>query len=222
MRRYTQNKSSSPPSTPPFSPEDQEIIARRLKEVNELISAFRALGYRNHPLSGQLFKPEPVKLQQTEIDAKLMLVGEGSYFFLDVGEDRSANELIKSLRGRWDVRRRCWSLPLSSLSDIRKCFKVREEKVEAESKGKGVDAQRESGKIVQKEVGDHYMISGDTKPHRDVWKALGGIWHPDLCCWAIKKENGKKLAAALSSLKAEGEVKEVKVVKEDESGSEEE
>lgn len=193
---------------PKYTKEQEEKIHQRLDEVNEMISHFRAIGYRTDIKTGFLYKPEPVAIVQTNAAARILFTEKGAGFFLIVST-RDHNELIKQLGGKWNPIRKGWIFPLSKLEKIRECFNIT-----SEDKPKVASVDFVEGVVIISTMGDFISIKGDTKPLKDVFKSNGFKWNPMETMWVYKDEKDitsmkKKIISELEALKEENVINEI-------------
>lgn len=202
---------SSASSSSKKEDDDETIVAERLKEVNEWIGLFRRLGYKNDVRTGLLYKPEKVELKPTGIKAKIIMKDPPVGFFLDVGSDRSGNQLIHQLAGRF-VRysgKPVWSFHIAKLEEVRKYFSITEE---TQAAPKADNPMEKTGTVTYKEMGDAILVAGDTRPHLATWRALKGKWNDGsegIFGWTFKEEKKKEALAALRSLEESGQIKKL-------------
>jgi hypothetical protein len=203
------------------SNETQESLRAIARDINERITHFRAIGWELH--HDGLHEPTPLTISQTDAPATVTI--EGSRFFLDVGDTRQYNQLIKRLGGHWMSYKRAWQFDsLDRLPQVKGSFVVTEQARPRPAASYAAAAAAASapavdpGVILVTIVGDFVQVSGDTRPIKDELKAVAPLirFNGEGPHWTAKIAQKDAIEAKLAELVEARRLKSYSVVESDE------
>lgn len=196
--------------------ETRKKLEAALKQTNETILHFKSLGYLTRA-NGTLYYKEEVKLEETGIEVKIVI--QGSHFVVDTQGDKTGNDIMKQLEGKWLPSIKKWKLPIYNLEKFKECFNVIEEsklsKDELEKLQEEIREKRtniEPQNISVEDNGDYFSITSPnfgTKAISDYLKEnCHAKWRPDQKAWIVSKDYKEELEKVLEDAKSEGTIKD--------------
>lgn len=196
--------------------ETRKKLEAALKQTNETILHFKSLGYLTRA-NGTLYYKEEVKLEETGIEVKIVI--QGSHFVVDTQGDKTGNDIMKQLEGKWLPSIKKWKLPIYNLEKFKGCFNVIEEsklskdeleKLQEEIKEKRTNIEPQNISVEDNE--DYFSITSPnfgTKAISDYLKEnCHAKWRPDQKAWIVSKDYKEELEKVLEDAKSEGTIKD--------------
>lgn len=205
-----------------LSPETVELLRAAAQQASETNRRYRSLGW-GIAHDGSLFEPATVVVGQTGTAATIQLAGDR--FYLDVGETRRHNELIKGLGGHWKGYKHAWEFEgFDALPKVRQCFAISSESgvsggsgsssshaAASHSSSGGQVAERRHyarGVVHLSVLGTSIFIRGDTRPIKEYLKAvvLPDVlrWDSREGWWQAHSRHQEAIEAKLDELKESG------------------
>lgn len=112
-----------PPQQLQIPPKTLETMEATAAYVNELIKHFRGIGWELR--HDGIYPPTPIVIKQSGVHATLAI--DGAYLYLNVGQNRTQNALIKTLGGAWSSSNSSWKIPSEYLEHVRGSFVIEAE-----------------------------------------------------------------------------------------------
>jgi hypothetical protein len=197
------------PSLAKYTEAELKRMRENVHALNERIKAFRSLGWELH-LDG-LHEPATLVAKQTGTRATILIDGRSVY--LNVGQNRTHNALIKQLGGVWRAEKSSWRLDIDKLTYIRGSFVIEDERntgappsLQQGSTSSGLYAPRgtqvQEREVVLIPAGDAVVIRGYTRPIKDELKlvAPGMRWNGEETYWTAKKQYYGALVSRIEEL----------------------
>lgn len=215
-------KKKIPMSFPKYQKKESDAETRKelekaLTETNKAILHFRNLGYLTRA-NGTLYYKEETKLEPTGIEVKITI--QGSHFVVDTQGERTGNDIIKQLQGKWLPTIKSWKIPIYNLEKFEKCFDVIEKtkltKEELEQLQKEIKEKHESrlepGKINIEDNGDYFSLTSTNLATKTISGELKaqcqGKWRPEEKAWIVSKEFKEELDNILEASKEDGTIED--------------
>lgn len=190
--------------------ETRKKLEKTLKDVNDSILHFKNLGYITRA-NGTLYYPAKVKLEATGIKVKITI--QGPHFIVDTDGDRTGNDIIKALEGKWIGAIKVWRIPIYKLKEFKECFDVVEEKelskAELEKLREEIKEKKESklepGVITVEDNGTYLSLTSTNFATKTISQELKtqcqARWRPEDKAWIVAIAFKKELDEILETAK---------------------